>query len=743
MATKGAKHGGMLFRVLCCVALVCKGVPVNAAPGGDAGSAVKVSFSALNLSNDGRVLFRADAAVGGNRTQSAVLVSRLTDLSLTQLTAFPETIESLDNGRTLQIRNMFGCMRVTVAGGLPAVVAAFPSFTSGALASKGRLESVAVSENGAWIVFIRPVSPAYGDLVLVNALSGEETLVATQVELPDCSIPVRWNTDSQVFIYERGGNIYYYPVELAIPPDERYRLIGEGSLASAAWGSTGDFFYLRGSTVYRVRGSEVFFRSLYRDFLEIGTAVAVLPVPFDPRFDAFYLAPDSRSLLLSTGRSLERSLFFYPLDAGVETALPYLRLQDSRFSILWAADRLTVIVSVREKGKTGTLAYRLNTTNGRAFVPVAVPECSGVALSPNGARALFWGDAGVTLFDYTRWRMIAQVSGTKAYSCLWLGDSDFVVGDAARIERVHIEGTELSRRLICLSAADSVAFEERENRILAQSGDVWFVTDGKSPWAEIKAPAASAVSLVSGRYRVYLEKQYAGPYENLPMIRSITSVGTTPLLPVPVQVTSTTSSLPEAALCFDLYDDDTGLDRVLDALDRFGLKATFFLNGEFIRRHPHAVKAIADAGHEAASLFFAPLDLTSSRYRIDRDFIERGLARNEDEFFAVTGQELELLWHPPFYATSPAIRAAAESAGYQSVHTTFDPQGNEFAAYPAASLVDALMERKQPLSIIPIRLGLVEGQGDYLFNRINIILDSFISAGYALVPVSTLMERAK
>jgi peptidoglycan/xylan/chitin deacetylase (PgdA/CDA1 family) len=209
--------------------------------------------------------------------------------------------------------------------------------------------------------------------------------------------------------------------------------------------------------------------------------------------------------------------------------------------------------------------------------------------------------------------------------------------------------------------------------------------------------------------------------------------------------------LRELGLCFDLYDDDTGLSGVLDALRLFGVKATFFLNGEFIRRNPGAVRDIVQAGHETASMFFVPIDLFDTRYQIQSDFISRGLARNEDEFHKASGGELELLWHAPYYSFSPEIIAAATTVGYKTIGRDVDPRdwvgrdeaGQNIPQYSASEMIDRIIAQKQPGSIIPIRLGLLPGRGDYLFSRIGLLLNALVREGYSMVPVSTLIEHAR
>jgi peptidoglycan/xylan/chitin deacetylase (PgdA/CDA1 family) len=721
--------------------------------GAAAGAPAKIRFSGLDISNDGRALFTVDS-YNGVHEESALFVSQLVDLSLKQLTAFPRNIDLLENGRMILVRNSFGWTRIPVAGGVPVLFKEHPSFIERSDVSAVTIKNAEVSKDGKWLVSLESVSAAYGNLVLVNISSGAKTLIASYVEKSDRAFPVRWSPDSRAFIYERDRKLYYYqtpvaPAAAATPQvEERYRLIGEGSVACVVWGEEGDFFYINGSTVYRIKGSEIFFRSMYRDFLEIGVQSGTLPFAFDPDFDEFYAAPDARSLLISKTNRANRTLFFYPLGgASGGVALPYLQLPElcSGVAALWSPAN---IITIFARNGTGQSVYRLDAAASAGasatFVPLPSPGMDNAALSPDGNRVILWGEKGAVLYDYRMWRKIQSISDAPSYDCVWLGD-DFIIGDEKRIERIHInQDNSATRHIICLSSVDSVAFEAETNCILAQNNGKWFVTDGRLAWAELQEPVMRPTSLVSGRYRVYLEKQEAGIYENLPMIRNITSVGTTPL--IRARDSSAFADGGVIALCFDLYDDATGLGHALDALDFFNIKATFFLNGECIRRYPEAAKRIADAGHEVASLFFAPLDLSTSRYIIDNNFISRGLARNEDEFFAATGRELALLWHPPFYGVSSKTKEFALSAGYTTVERDVDPEdavtrtdalrlGLPFRS--ASNMIEVIMEKKRNASIIPVRLGLLQGGRDtYLYNRIFVLLDAVIGAGYSVVPVS-------
>ncbi|MDR1177833.1 MAG: polysaccharide deacetylase family protein [Spirochaetaceae bacterium] len=735
-----------------------------------------VEFSGLDLSEE-LLLFKADSSGKGSLPQSGVFAAALDSQGrgeLRQLTAFPERVDLLDSGRMLQVRNAFGVMRIPVSGGLPRSVSGFPSFSEGAPVLGGRVESMVSSEDGRWILSVEPLSPAYGNLVLLNTANGGRTLIAERVERPSSYFPASWSPDSRMFVYQKENRLYYFPINtLASPVDERYRVIGEGSVQSINWGRLGEFYYLKSSTIYRVRSFDLFARALYTDFLEAGTIAGTIPFEFDPNFDRFWMAPDAGAVVLSKGG---RNLFYYPLDSAREllpqSSLPYVLLPGaaSDIRLLWSASGLiTTLVSLPKKGGREVLAYRLDTGHqGMVFSPLDRPPGNAMALSPDGTRVLFWGPGGAVLYDYINWRALAVLDDNAVYAALWMSGDEVIIAGSNLIERQRLDGR---RSLICLSQAGAFGYEERSSRIAARAGDAWYLTDCLSPWTQAAAPVLREKRISSSRYRVYLENQSAGAYVNIPMARNTASVGTFPLIAshtVPRDRPSGTAEereiagvfshgrregLRETALVFDCVDDDAGLRTVLEVLEGFGLRATFFLNGEFIRRHPESARSIAEAGHETASMFYAPVDISDARYRIDREFISRGLARNEDEFFRAAQAELSLIWHAPYYAASQETAEFAAAAGYMTTGRDVDPldwiERNDakrtgLSQLSASDMIDRVMAQKRPGSIIPIRLGLLPGgRDDYLFNRVDVLLDALVREGYDVVPLSVLMEHSR
>jgi len=203
-------------------------------------------------------------------------------------------------------------------------------------------------------------------------------------------------------------------------------------------------------------------------------------------------------------------------------------------------------------------------------------------------------------------------------------------------------------------------------------------------------------------------------------------------------------------------DSVEGLTEILNTLAGYDIQTTFFVSGEFIRRHPTALAEIAGAGHEVGSLFFAYFDMADRRIRITPEFIQDGLARNEDDYFDATGRELSLLWHAPYYFVSDEIITAGREANYVYVGRDVDSldwvprrtdEGLSQLYMPSSQLAERILEEKKPGSIVSLQVGISEnargGRDDYLFQRLDILINGLLDQGYDVVPVSTLIEHAR
>lgn len=86
---------------------------------------------------------------------------------------------------------------------------------------------------------------------------------------------------------------------------------------------------------------------------------------------------------------------------------------------------------------------------------------------------------------------------------------------------------------------------------------------------------------------------------------------------------------------FGRYGAQIGVYRILELLDRYSVRATFFVPGWDVERYPEAMEAIAKAGHELAGHGYANEDFSS----LSSDEQSAVLEKSEDIFQRVFGSK--------------------------------------------------------------------------------------------------------
>jgi peptidoglycan-N-acetylglucosamine deacetylase len=117
---------------------------------------------------------------------------------------------------------------------------------------------------------------------------------------------------------------------------------------------------------------------------------------------------------------------------------------------------------------------------------------------------------------------------------------------------------------------------------------------------------------------------------------------------------------PWVALSFDDGPHPVFTPQILEILQQYDAKATFFLIGERARRHPDLVARIRAAGHEVGNHYFTNgLTLHHS----DADFLHY-LEQTESELEITTRPKL---FRPPGGVASPKQIRLARNKGYECV----------------------------------------------------------------------------
>ncbi len=127
------------------------------------------------------------------------------------------------------------------------------------------------------------------------------------------------------------------------------------------------------------------------------------------------------------------------------------------------------------------------------------------------------------------------------------------------------------------------------------------------------------------------------------------------------------SSEKKIALTFDDGPHPKKTPQILDILDDFGVRATFFIIGKNAENYPAVLKETAARGHEIANHTYSHRALSS----LSRDAVREEIGRTDKIIADITGKAPRL-FRPPMGAYSPAIVAAAREFGKTTVIWTVD-----------------------------------------------------------------------
>ncbi len=127
----------------------------------------------------------------------------------------------------------------------------------------------------------------------------------------------------------------------------------------------------------------------------------------------------------------------------------------------------------------------------------------------------------------------------------------------------------------------------------------------------------------------------------------------------PVEISRGDPVRPEIALTFDCGAAAAQVPRILEILRAAGVRATFFITGQWARDNPDLVRAIA-AEHQVANHSWSHRDFT----RLSDAEIVRELEATEEVIRSLTGLTTKPFWRAPFGARDSRVLAAAASAGW-------------------------------------------------------------------------------
>lgn len=120
----------------------------------------------------------------------------------------------------------------------------------------------------------------------------------------------------------------------------------------------------------------------------------------------------------------------------------------------------------------------------------------------------------------------------------------------------------------------------------------------------------------------------------------------------------------EIYITFDAGFENGNTERILDALKKHGVKATFFLVGNYFETQPKLVKRMAEEGHTIGNHTYSHPDMSKIG---DIQSFQTELQKNEALYRDILGSEMPKLYRPPQGKFCEENLKMAQQLGYSTV----------------------------------------------------------------------------
>jgi peptidoglycan/xylan/chitin deacetylase (PgdA/CDA1 family) len=192
------------------------------------------------------------------------------------------------------------------------------------------------------------------------------------------------------------------------------------------------------------------------------------------------------------------------------------------------------------------------------------------------------------------------------------------------------------------------------------------------------------------------------------------------------------------ALTYDDGPNDPYTWRLLEVLERHGVKATFFLIGQFVRQKPEIARALVASGHVIGSHTWDHPNLVFA----SRGEVRRQLERTRQEIFDAAGVEAKL-FRPPFGARRPATLRAVRHAGLEPI--MWNVTCYDWKARSAEEIVGHAERQIRGGDVILLHDGGYRRMGADRSRTVEAsdrILTRYQGEGYEFVTIPQMLERA-
>jgi len=187
----------------------------------------------------------------------------------------------------------------------------------------------------------------------------------------------------------------------------------------------------------------------------------------------------------------------------------------------------------------------------------------------------------------------------------------------------------------------------------------------------------------------------------------------------------------QVALSFDAAWGDEDTIQILDILDKYKVKATFFMTGGWVEAYPDKVKEIAARGHDLGN--HSENHKQMSKLSVADQTSE--IMKVHEKVKALTGVEMTL-FRPPFGDYNNNLVSTVMACKYYPIQWSVDSL--DWKDYGASSIVKTVLQHK---ALSNGAIILMHNGAKYTKDALEQVIVGLQQQGYEIVPISQLIMK--
>jgi polysaccharide deacetylase family sporulation protein PdaB len=181
------------------------------------------------------------------------------------------------------------------------------------------------------------------------------------------------------------------------------------------------------------------------------------------------------------------------------------------------------------------------------------------------------------------------------------------------------------------------------------------------------------------------------------------------------------------AISFDAAWGNEDTQTLIDILNRYGVRATFFVVGDWAEKYPESVKALAAAGNEVMNHSSSHAHFSS----LSSEQIREDLSACNEKISALTGVTPSL-FRCPYGEYDDHVIQAVEALGMTAVQ--WDVDSLDWKGITSEEISRRVLQNVRPGSIV-----LFHNAAIHTPEALPGIIEALQAEGYTIVPVSELL----